>query len=212
MATIVEGDQKSPFSKASSPRYKGGRYSFPKIVPLYPWYLPYIAVLSKEVSSNIFKVFGMSQPGIEPSTNIRSIFKRIKTVFSFSEAGCHKKFKEPRLIYYLPIALTRIASFMPFPGVGISATSVIVVKIPNNQVVSPWEWVKSFAIFSVHESFQLLYPVPETIQAVDSWRYRDSWCTDTLCIASICVWFESHTDKRVIVTKSLNSWVKRESL
>ena len=29
LATIVEGDQKAPFSIATTPRYRGGRYSFP---------------------------------------------------------------------------------------------------------------------------------------------------------------------------------------
>ena len=43
LATVVEGDQKAPFSIATIPRYRGGRYSFPWIAPLYPRYVPYIA-------------------------------------------------------------------------------------------------------------------------------------------------------------------------
>ena len=43
MATIVEGDQKAPFSIATTQRCRGGRNSFPWIAPLYPWYIPYIA-------------------------------------------------------------------------------------------------------------------------------------------------------------------------
>ena len=43
LATIVKGDQKVPFSIASTQRCRGGRYSFPWIAPLYPWYVPYIA-------------------------------------------------------------------------------------------------------------------------------------------------------------------------
>ena len=42
LATIDEGDQKVPFSIAPTPRYRGGRYSFPWIAPLYTWYVPYI--------------------------------------------------------------------------------------------------------------------------------------------------------------------------
>ena len=38
----------------------------PYIAQLYPWYVPYIAV-GKEVSITIFKVFGMTWTGIEPS-------------------------------------------------------------------------------------------------------------------------------------------------
>ena len=36
LATIVEGDQKAPFSIASTPRCSGGCYSFPWIALLYP--------------------------------------------------------------------------------------------------------------------------------------------------------------------------------
>ena len=42
LATVVEGDQKAPFSIATTPRCRGGCYSFPWIAPLYPWYIPYI--------------------------------------------------------------------------------------------------------------------------------------------------------------------------
>ena len=34
LATIAEGDPKAPFSIATTPRYRGERYSFPWIVPL----------------------------------------------------------------------------------------------------------------------------------------------------------------------------------
>ena len=43
LASVVEGDQKAPFSIATTLRCKGGRYSFPWIAPLYPRYVPYIA-------------------------------------------------------------------------------------------------------------------------------------------------------------------------
>ena len=36
LATIVEGDPKAPFSIATTPRRRGGRYSIPRIAPLYP--------------------------------------------------------------------------------------------------------------------------------------------------------------------------------
>ncbi len=36
LATIVEGDSKVPFSIPTTPRCRGGRYSFPRIAPLYP--------------------------------------------------------------------------------------------------------------------------------------------------------------------------------
>ena len=43
LATIVEGDPKAPFSIATTPRWRGGRYSIPWIAPLYPWTVPYNA-------------------------------------------------------------------------------------------------------------------------------------------------------------------------
>ena len=36
LATIVEGDPKAPISIATTPRCRGGRYSIPRIAPLYP--------------------------------------------------------------------------------------------------------------------------------------------------------------------------------
>ena len=43
LATIVEGDPKAPFSIATTPRCRGGRYSIPWIAPLYPWTVPFNA-------------------------------------------------------------------------------------------------------------------------------------------------------------------------
>ena len=43
VATVVDGDQKAPFSIATTSRCRGGHYSFPWIAPLYPWHVPYIA-------------------------------------------------------------------------------------------------------------------------------------------------------------------------
>ena len=43
LATIVEGDQKAPFSIATTLRCRGGHYIFPCIAPFYSWYVPYIA-------------------------------------------------------------------------------------------------------------------------------------------------------------------------
>ena len=40
LANVVKGDQTAPFSIASTPRCRGGRYSIPWIAPLYPWYVP----------------------------------------------------------------------------------------------------------------------------------------------------------------------------
>ena len=43
LATVVKGESKAPFSVATRTRCRGGRHSFPRIAPLYPWYVPYNA-------------------------------------------------------------------------------------------------------------------------------------------------------------------------
>ena len=43
LATVVEGDQKAPFSIATTPKGRRGRYFFPWIASLYPWHVPYTA-------------------------------------------------------------------------------------------------------------------------------------------------------------------------
>ena len=62
LATAVEGDEKAPFSIATIPRCWGHTTSpiLPSICTLHCW------ELSKEISSTILKVFGMTQLGIEP--------------------------------------------------------------------------------------------------------------------------------------------------
>ena len=43
LVTIVEGHPKAPFSIATTPRCRGGRYYFPWIAPFYPLSVPYTA-------------------------------------------------------------------------------------------------------------------------------------------------------------------------
>ena len=43
ISTFFEGDSQAPFSIATTPRRRGGRYFFTWIAPLYPWSLPYNA-------------------------------------------------------------------------------------------------------------------------------------------------------------------------
>ena len=63
------GDRGRGQPEATTPRCRGGRYSFSWIDPLYPRYVPlYCWVLSQELSSTIFKVFGMTRPEIEPKS------------------------------------------------------------------------------------------------------------------------------------------------
>ena len=83
------------------------------------------------VSSSIFKVFGMTRPGIEPRSPGPTPHEQDVTqgqflngiqliwihFFSFSQTGCHTKAKEPNLSYNLPIARRRIVRFITFSRV-----------------------------------------------------------------------------------------------
>ena len=55
---LVEGDPKASFSIATTPRYRGRRYSIPRIAPLY-------LIVLKAASRTIFLIFGMNRPRIE---------------------------------------------------------------------------------------------------------------------------------------------------
>ena len=65
MVTLVKGDLKAPFLIATTPKCRERHYSFPWIALLYPWNVSYNAVLSKDASSTIFLVFGMTWAEIE---------------------------------------------------------------------------------------------------------------------------------------------------
>ena len=43
LVTIVKGNLKAPFSIATTPMCRERHNSFPRIAPLYPWYIPYSA-------------------------------------------------------------------------------------------------------------------------------------------------------------------------
>ena len=64
--TIVEGNPKAPFSIATTPRCRGGCYSFPGL--LYFTLDPYLIMLGVKQGGikYHFWVFGMTRPGIEP--------------------------------------------------------------------------------------------------------------------------------------------------
>ena len=66
LVTVVEGDQKAPFSIATTSRCKEGCYSFPWIAPLYPWCLLYnTECLARRYKVVFLKSIGMTRPGIE---------------------------------------------------------------------------------------------------------------------------------------------------
>ena len=66
LATLVEDDPKAPFSKATALRCRRARYSFHGLLhfTLDTYFI--MLSFSKEVSSTIFWVFGMTRLGTEP--------------------------------------------------------------------------------------------------------------------------------------------------
>ena len=91
LLTVVQSDQKAPFLIATTPRCRGGRYFFFLDFSTLPLICTLCcSVLSKKVSSTIFKVFVMRRPEIEPTSfgqlaNIRVI------VMDNSWKGCSPK-------------------------------------------------------------------------------------------------------------------------
>ena len=56
MATWVKRDPKAPFSIATTPKCRGGRYSIPRIAPLYPWSSPFnIDYLTRRHQASFFE-------------------------------------------------------------------------------------------------------------------------------------------------------------
>ena len=67
LANTVEGDPNAPFSIATTPRCQGGRYSFPKIAPLYPWPLPYnTECYARRNQVPFFESLVWLDPGLNP--------------------------------------------------------------------------------------------------------------------------------------------------
>ena len=67
LVILVEGNQKAPFSIATTPKCRGGRYSLPRIAPLYPWYIPYNAeCLERQYQVPFFESLVWLNLGLNP--------------------------------------------------------------------------------------------------------------------------------------------------
>ena len=75
LETLVEGDPKAPFSIATTPRCREGRYSFPWIAPLYS-YLIMLSVMQGAIKYHFFNLWyddlGLS---ISLSGNTRTLYQ-----------------------------------------------------------------------------------------------------------------------------------------
>ena len=56
-------------------------------------------------------------------------------------------------------------------------------------------WVKHFAMFWYVLVYGVYCHMTEAVQIMEvtccGWQYHGNWCVDTLCIASLFIWFES---------------------
>ena len=67
LETVVEGDPMAPFSIATTPRCRGGRYSFPWKASLYPWSILYnTACKTKRHQVPIFESLIWLEQGLNP--------------------------------------------------------------------------------------------------------------------------------------------------
>ena len=66
LATVVEEDLEVPFSIATTPWCRGGRYSFHWIFLVYPWSVPYNAECKANMYQAPFFESLVRLPGIEP--------------------------------------------------------------------------------------------------------------------------------------------------
>ena len=119
LSPLVEGDPKAPFSIATTPRCRRRALflsldcsTLPLIRTLYCW------VLSKDVSSTIFKVFGMTRPGIEPRSPgplVNTLPTRPMSRFSSSSSSNTTTtiIIELKIII---IIITNYSSWWVFPG------------------------------------------------------------------------------------------------
>ena len=146
MATVVEGNQNAPFSIATTPIYREGRYSFPWIALfILDTYLILLSV-SKEVSSTIFKVFGMTRPGIKPRSP-----DSWRTLYPLDQWVSRKK-----SFLILLILDLNCSKFIPKrKKKQTKYCRSLIVERPNIKLL---EWVKSFKV--KHNS-----PVPDALPA-----------------------------------------------
>ena len=79
LASVVEIDQKAPFSIATSPKCKGGHYAFPGLLHFtIDMYLILLSIKQGGIKYH-FKVFGMMRPAIDsrsPGTLANTLLTR----------------------------------------------------------------------------------------------------------------------------------------
>ena len=89
LATLVEGDPKAPFSIATTPSYRGGRYSIPRIAPLNLWSSSYCdECLARRHQVPIFESFVSLDLGL----NLR-LPNHWRTLYSLANTTVREYFK-----------------------------------------------------------------------------------------------------------------------
>ena len=69
ISKVGNRSQRWPFSITITPKCREGCYFFPRIAPLYPWYISYNAEYwARRYQVPFFLAFGMTRPEIEPQS------------------------------------------------------------------------------------------------------------------------------------------------
>ena len=116
--TVVEGDPKASFSIVTTPRCRGGRYSFLWIAPLtLDLYLIMLSAKQEGIKYN-FWVFGMTRPGIElrfPGP----LASNLTIIRLYVNLRIWKKYSEDAFIYiYIYIICHCLGIFFVRPSLG----------------------------------------------------------------------------------------------
>ena len=116
LATVVEGDPKAPFSIATTPTCRGGRYSILWFAPLHPWSSPYnVECLARRYQVPFFESLVWLDLGLNPS--LPDHWRTLYPLVQWPE--------EPSLHYYLTIAGGRTIGFTPFPRVWVQCENAV---------------------------------------------------------------------------------------
>ena len=118
---LIMGNPKAPFSIATTPSYRGGRYSFPWIVPLYPWSSPYRAeCLARRHQVPFFESLVWLDPGLNPSFP-----DHWRTLYSLVQWHGILEFK----FTYYDVAVLKIIKLCANKWTG---TTRLKIKLPTN--------------------------------------------------------------------------------
>ena len=216
MATFIEGDPRALLSIATTPRCKGGWNSIPWIITLYPRSLTYNAeCLARWHQVSFFESLVWLDLGLNPC-----LPDHWRTLYSLGRYSTNTIGKSI-ILTTISLVMGKIVGQTGLFSLGM-AIGQENRKLKSNQLKSVskftlchiliaqrcryiyiyiYTWVnQKFCNILLSDSLCYLYHLTEAVKTMEDnrcgWLYRANWCADTLCTASLCVWFESRTDER----------------